>query len=36
MFEGRILMEGTAERLAEDEEARRLYLGTQFKLDRYS
>lgn len=35
MFEGRILKEGTAEVLAEDEEARRLYLGQQFKLDRY-
>lgn len=36
MFEGKILMEGSADRLAEDEEARRLYLGNQFKLDRYS
>ena len=35
MFEGRILREGTAEELAEDEEARQLYLGRQFKLDRY-
>lgn len=35
MFEGRILKEGTSESLAEDEEARRLYLGNQFKLDRY-
>lgn len=35
MFEGRILMEGSADRLAEDEEARRLYLGRQFRLDRY-
>lgn len=35
MFEGRILMEGNAHHLAEDPEARRLYLGTSFKLDRY-
>jgi lipopolysaccharide export system ATP-binding protein len=35
MFEGRILREGTAEELAEDEEAKKLYLGRQFKLDRY-
>ena len=36
MFEGKILMEGSADKLAEDEDARRLYLGNQFKLDRYS
>lgn len=36
MFEGRILKEGTADFLAEDEEARKLYLGQQFKLDRYT
>lgn len=35
MFEGKILMEGTADRLAQDEEARRLYLGKQFRLERY-
>lgn len=35
MFEGRILREGTAEQLAEDEEAKKLYLGKTFKLDRY-
>lgn len=35
MFEGKILREGTAEDLAEDEEAKKLYLGRQFKLDRY-
>ncbi len=35
MFEGRILKEGSADELAEDEEAKRLYLGSQFKLDRY-
>ncbi len=36
MFEGQILKEGSADQLAEDEEARRLYLGNQFRLDRYS
>lgn len=36
MFEGKILMEGSAKTLAEDENARRLYLGEQFKLDRYA
>lgn len=36
MFEGKILREGTTEELAEDEEAKKLYLGRQFKLDRYS
>lgn len=35
MFEGKILKEGTAEYLAQDEEAKKLYLGNQFKLDRY-
>ncbi|MTI88563.1 MAG: LPS export ABC transporter ATP-binding protein [Balneolaceae bacterium] len=35
MFEGEILMEGSADKLAEDKNARRLYLGKQFKLDRY-
>lgn len=35
MFEGKILKEGTSEVLAEDEEAKSLYLGSQFKLDRY-
>lgn len=35
MFEGNILKEGSADQLAEDEEARRLYLGNQFKLERY-
>ena len=35
MFDGKILKEGTAEMLAEDEEAKKLYLGKQFKLDRY-
>lgn len=36
MFEGKILKEGSADQLADDEEARRLYLGSQFRLDRYS
>jgi lipopolysaccharide export system ATP-binding protein len=35
MFEGKILKEGSADALADDEEARRLYLGSQFKMDRY-
>jgi len=35
LFEGRILMAGTAEMLANDPEARKLYLGEKFKLDRY-
>ncbi|MBI2618529.1 MAG: LPS export ABC transporter ATP-binding protein [Ignavibacteriales bacterium] len=36
LFEGRILKSGTAEFLASDREARKLYLGEKFKLDRYS
>ena len=35
LFEGKILMSGTAEMLANDPEARKLYLGEKFKLDRY-
>jgi lipopolysaccharide export system ATP-binding protein len=35
LFEGRILKAGTAEQLAADPEARRLYLGETFTLDRY-
>lgn len=35
LFEGKILMSGTAEILANDPEARKLYLGEKFKLDRY-
>ena len=34
LFEGRILKEGTAEYLAEDEESRKIYLGENFRLDR--
>jgi lipopolysaccharide export system ATP-binding protein len=36
LFEGRILKSGTADFLANDPEARRLYLGEKFKLDRYT
>ncbi|HXG00845.1 MAG TPA: LPS export ABC transporter ATP-binding protein [Bacteroidota bacterium] len=35
LFEGKILMAGTAEMLANDPAARKLYLGEKFKLDRY-
>jgi len=35
LFEGSILKSGTAEFLANDPEARKLYLGEKFKLDRY-
>jgi lipopolysaccharide export system ATP-binding protein len=35
LFEGKILKAGTAESLASDPEARKLYLGENFKLDRY-
>ncbi len=35
LFEGRILKSGTAEFLASDPEARKLYLGENFRLDRY-
>jgi lipopolysaccharide export system ATP-binding protein len=35
LFEGKILMSGTSEALANDPEARRLYLGEKFRLDRY-
>lgn len=35
MFEGKIIREGTSKALAEDEEAKKVYLGRQFKLDRY-
>jgi len=34
LFEGKILKEGTAEFLAEDEEARKLYFGDELRLDR--
>jgi lipopolysaccharide export system ATP-binding protein len=35
LFEGRILKSGSSEFLANDEEARHIYLGKQFRLDRY-
>jgi lipopolysaccharide export system ATP-binding protein len=35
LFEGKVLKSGTAESLANDPEARRLYLGEKFRLDRY-
>jgi lipopolysaccharide export system ATP-binding protein len=36
LFEGKIIKSGSAEHLANDPEARRLYLGENFKLDRYN
>jgi len=36
LFEGQILKAGTSESLANDPEARKLYLGEKFRLDRYS
>jgi lipopolysaccharide export system ATP-binding protein len=35
LFDGEILMSGTAEILAADPEARKMYLGEKFRLDRY-
>ena len=35
LFEGQILKAGTSESLADDPEARKLYLGEKFRLDRY-
>jgi lipopolysaccharide export system ATP-binding protein len=35
LYEGRILMHGSAEALASDEEVRRRYLGEKFTLERY-
>jgi lipopolysaccharide export system ATP-binding protein len=32
VFKGKILVEGTAEHLAQDEEAKRIYLGSSFEL----
>lgn len=34
LFEGKILKQGTAEELAEDEQVRRVYLGQHFELKR--
>ena len=36
LFEGKILKSGTSQFLASDEEARKLYLGKQFRLDVHS
>lgn len=36
LCEGRILKSGTSEFLANDEEAKKIYLGKQFRLDRYT
>ena len=33
LFEGSILKSGTAKELTEDEDARRLYLGSKFSMD---
>lgn len=35
LYDGHILMQGTAEALADDPEVRRRYLGEKFTLDRY-
>jgi lipopolysaccharide export system ATP-binding protein len=35
LFEGKILKSGTTEYLANDPEAKKLYLGEKFRLDRY-
>ena len=35
LFDGNILMEGDSEKLANDAEARKIYLGESFRLDRY-
>jgi len=35
LFEGKILKAGTSDSLANDPEARKMYLGEKFKLDRY-
>ena len=35
LYEGKILKQGTAEDLAEDEEVRKRYLGEKFTLERY-
>ncbi|HEB84676.1 MAG TPA: lipopolysaccharide ABC transporter ATP-binding protein, partial [Bacteroidetes bacterium] len=34
LYEGRILMSGSSDRLASDPEARKLYLGESFTLTR--
>ena len=35
LFEGKIFIEGTSEYLANDPDARKLYFGDKFRLDRY-
>ncbi len=35
LFDGTIFMQGTPEKIAENPEARKLYLGEKFSLDRY-
>ncbi len=35
LYEGKVLMEGTSDALANDPEAKKLYLGEKFRLDRY-
>jgi len=35
LYEGKVFMEGTSNALASDPEARKLYLGEKFRLDRY-
>lgn len=35
LYDGTIMKEGTSEVLAQDPEARKMYLGEKFKLDRY-
>jgi len=35
LFDGTIMVEGDSEKLANDAEARKMYLGESFKLDRY-
>lgn len=35
LFEGKIFKSGSAQELADDPDARRLYLGEKFRLDRY-
>ena len=35
LYDGTIMMEGDSQQLANDDEARRMYLGQNFRLDRY-
>jgi len=35
LFEGKIFKKGRPQELADDPEARKLYLGEKFRLDRY-